>query len=150
MPSWNEKTWLMVILLSGVCAMALSWWLQVSPARTQLHQLHQDHHTLLKNIAARQHQFLDLRAQNTAITDLSSDFTPAFSPLVFNQLPAVGIVKWLPDKRGGQLSLALDWSQVQPILRELMEYGVSLSQLVITRERSRLMMQVKIDDTYGS
>lgn len=79
MPSWNEKTWLMVILLSGVSAMALSWWLQVSPARTQLHQLHQDHHTLLKNIGARQHQFLDLRAQNTAITDLSSDFTPAFS-----------------------------------------------------------------------
>ncbi|MDZ7323806.1 hypothetical protein N4G41_19435 [Kosakonia sacchari] len=99
------RTRVLCWLLSSLCALALLWWLAISPVKE----------TEMRLVVQQQQQNMKLRAQwqkLLALVPPSESVTlpqrRAFSPLDF-QSQGCQLARWQPAQGGGELVLATSW-----------------------------------------
>jgi len=102
------RTRVLCWLLSSLCALALLWWLAISPVKE----------TQMRLVDQQQQQNMKLRAQwqklHALVPPSESVILPqrrAFSPLDF-QSQGRQLARWQPAQGGGELVLATGWEGV--------------------------------------
>ena len=68
-----------------------------------------------------------------------------FSPLDF-QAGGVRLVHWLPDAKGGAITLDADWMQIPNVFERLAQCGMSVSAFSVAPGESTLRMVVQLEN----
>lgn len=138
---------LVLTLIALVLAVAV-WQLWQPPLQQsvsmQTQQQHQLKHYQATLRSLRHGQSLDER--EAEIVTLRQALQPEEQPFSLVQLTASagnGLKRWQPASDGGELTLELDWSHLQDVLRYLSERQpvVTLPQFTLKRVQERLQFQ---------
>lgn len=68
-----------------------------------------------------------------------------FSPLDF-QAAGVRLVHWLPDAKGGALTLDADWMQLPSLFERLARCGMNVSAFTVKPGESTLQLDVQVEN----
>lgn len=137
------------VLLTCVLGAAVS----LKPVLTDISTMRAQHQATSDAIITQRQHLQAISQQRTRLSaQVSADRPEApasFSPLAFKTLTDVYVVGWHPQDDGGELRLALDWQQVQPVMHCLKLYAMHIASLTLEPIKSRLAMTIRFHNEQG-
>lgn len=73
----------------------------------------------------------------------------AFSPLDF-QTHGARLVRWLPNAKGGELSLDADWIQIPDLFDAIAQRGMGVTAFSVEPGESRLKLIVQVESLHAN
>ncbi|MDN2487116.1 hypothetical protein MML63_15910 [Kosakonia sacchari] len=135
------RTRVLCWLLSSLCALALLWWLAISPVKE----------TELRLVAQQQQQRTKLRTQwqklHALVPPSESLILPeiqAFSPLDF-QSQGRQLARWQPAQGGGELVLETGWKGVVETFSLLTERGMQVPAFSLMAGEGTLNFTLRVE-----
>ena len=150
-PCWLRVLILLCVLGAGELSVRQAWQRPVQQKTQQLTQQHQQEIKRGRKLLQSLRQSRPLRETEAEIAELRQALQPEtqqpFSLLQLTRAAGGHLQSWQPAPRGGELTLRLDWSQLQNLFRYLSEQQptVRLPQFSLQRTGDQLLLRLVVE-----
>ncbi|WP_380183318.1 hypothetical protein [Kalamiella sp. sgz302252] len=149
-PLWLRVLILLCVLAAGELGVRQAWQQPFQQETQRLTQQHQQEKKRSRTLLQSLRQSRPLRETEAEIAELRQALQPEtrqpFSLLQLTRATGGHLQSWQPASRGGELTLRLDWPQLQNLFRYLSEQQptVRLPQFSLQRTGDQLLLRLVV------